>query len=140
VTHQASGVCKVSSELWHESKREIREEKERERNEFHLVAGDEGANVLFEARRREAKKDEPPQTTFQASINGKRAGDFQVSYSVDDFGFEDEPVPASTRASAKARRTARKTLPQDLQPVPKVLRLRRLGELGIGEVEIQEIR
>jgi hypothetical protein len=37
-------------------------------------------------------------------------------------------------------RRRRKTLPKDLLPVPKVLRPRRLGELGIGEVEIQEIR
>lgn len=88
VTRQAAGVCKVSPGLWHESKREIREEKERERNEFHLVAGNEGASVLFQARREEATKDEPPQTTFQASINGKRVGDVSVSYGAFIFGFE----------------------------------------------------
>ncbi|MGH2939081.1 MAG: hypothetical protein ACRDPE_13285 [Solirubrobacterales bacterium] len=91
VTRQAAGVCKVSPGLWHESKREIREEKEQERNEFHLVAGDEHANVLFQARREDpTRKSEPGQTTFQASVDGGKVGDFSVNYSAFFFDLEGE--------------------------------------------------
>jgi len=91
VTRRPGGVCTYPGRLWHVSPHQAKVEKERRRNEFHLVAADEKANVLFQARREEATKDEPPQTTFQVSIRGKRVGDFQVSYFAVDFGFEAEP-------------------------------------------------
>jgi hypothetical protein len=91
VTRRPGGVCTYPGRLWHVSPHQARVERERRRNEFHLVAADEKANVLFQARREEATKDEPPQTTFEASVNGKRVGDFHVSYFAADFGFDAEP-------------------------------------------------
>jgi hypothetical protein len=92
VTRQPAGTCTFDEDsFWHESAREIKEQRERERNEFHLLAADEGARVLFQARR-----EEPPQgiagpsTTFNASVNGKRVGDFRVSYGAFLFGLEEE--------------------------------------------------
>jgi len=98
VTRQAAGTCTSNEPPWHESAREIKEEKERESNEFHLVAGTEGASVLFQARREEATKKMPGagQTTFQASINGKPAGDFQVSYGVFLFGLDGDAATFQT--------------------------------------------
>jgi hypothetical protein len=92
VTHRPGGICTFSDgPAWHESPHQAKVEKERRRNELHLVAADEKESVLFQARSEEATKDEPPQTNFQASINGRRVGDFQVSYFATDFGFEAEP-------------------------------------------------
>ncbi len=39
------------------------------------------------------RKSDPGQTTFQASINGRKVGDFSVSYSAFDFDLEGDPTP-----------------------------------------------
>ncbi|MBS1890955.1 MAG: hypothetical protein JST59_06665 [Actinobacteria bacterium] len=91
VQRQAAGTCRPSKEFpWRESARESKEQKERERHELHLLAGDERANVLFQARREEGTKQfESEGTTFQASVNGKRFGDFAVSYGTVLFDAEE---------------------------------------------------
>lgn len=95
VTRQAAGTCTSTDERpWHESARGIRQRKEAERGELHLVAADERAQILFQARRQEATKDEPGQTTFETSVNGEKVGDFRVSYAADIFGFEDKTAPS----------------------------------------------
>jgi hypothetical protein len=97
VTRQAAGTCTSNGTPWHESAHEIKEAKERERNEFHLVAGDEGASDLFQARREDATKmPDAGQATFQASINGRAAGDFQVSYGAFYFGPDGDAATFQT--------------------------------------------
>jgi hypothetical protein len=93
VTRQSAGVCEVSPGRWHESKREVRERKEGERHEFHLVAADEKGDVLFQARREDStRKSDPVESSFQASasVNGGKVGDFSVSYLAFLFGLEGE--------------------------------------------------
>jgi hypothetical protein len=93
VTRQAAGVCSYSPRLFHESAREIREEKEKERSEFHLVAGNERASVLFQTRRQDSTgKLDPGQADFQVSVNGGKVGDYRVNYSAFLFGLEGEPA------------------------------------------------
>jgi hypothetical protein len=91
VTRRPGGICTFNDAGWHLTPHQAKLEKEQRRNEFHLVAADEKLNVLFEVRRQEATKDEPPQPTFQATVNGSKVGDFYVSHSAIDFGFEAEP-------------------------------------------------
>jgi len=67
---------------------EAKRRKKRERGEFHLVAGDERASVLFQARREEPPKGlHGPSMTFSESVNGRKAGNFSVGYSA-FFFFE----------------------------------------------------
>lgn len=82
VTRQPAGTCtSKGGRRWHESRRESKESKERERAESRLVATDEQADVLFDAWHREAIGDQPPQTTCQVTVSGKRVGGVEVGYS-----------------------------------------------------------
>lgn len=85
VTRRPAAICTYpEGPLWRPSNRH---------EGFHLVAADEEGDLLFDARYRAATKDEPSLSTFQASANGKRVGDFEVSHFVSDLGFEPEPEP-----------------------------------------------
>lgn len=89
VTRRPGSICTVpDGPPWHLSAHQARAERKRRHDEFHLVAADEKADIMFDARHREATKDEPEQTSYQASMNGKKVGAFRVSYIVSSFGFE----------------------------------------------------
>jgi hypothetical protein len=89
VTRQAAQVCTFpDEEPWHESPSEAKEEKERERSEFRLVAANKGSKVLFEASHEGAQKETDAPAIFLASVNGRKTGDFWVSYSAFVFDLE----------------------------------------------------
>jgi hypothetical protein len=106
VVREPSSACRVAEEHRHGPPRESKAEKERERGETRLVAGDTKANLFLQASRVERPgTPEPVSTEYQVSLTSPEVGGLSVSRSVSVLGFEDPstfqtPVPADPLADA----------------------------------------